>query len=70
MPLLVVNRGGAEPELDFALGESAVAAAGRRLHTFTAAQGGIFYVDWNRRQRFRQVQPATVEPSPPYSTSR
>ena len=56
LPLVVVNRGGKEPELDFSRGESAVAINGRRLFTFTAAEGGIFYVDWDRHRRFRSVR--------------
>lgn len=56
IPLIAVNRGGKEPELDFSLGQSAVARQGKRLLTFTAATGGIFYVDWNRQQRFRAVR--------------
>lgn len=56
LPLIAVNRGGQEPELDFSLGQSAVSLNGKRLHSFTAAQGGIFYVDWNRRQRFRGIR--------------
>jgi len=56
IPLIAVNRGGQEPELDFSLGQSAVSLKGKRLHSFTAAEGGIFYVDWNRRQRFRAVR--------------
>ncbi len=56
IPMVVVNRGGREPELDFSRGESAVSVKGKRLHTFTAADGDIFYVDWNRQQRFRTVR--------------
>ena len=55
LPMVVVNRGGKEPELDFSRGESAISLKGKRLHTFTAAEGDIFYVDWNRKQRFRTV---------------
>ncbi len=57
LPMVVVNRGGKEPELDFSRGESAVSVKGKRLYTFTAAEGDIFYVDWNRQQRFRAVRP-------------
>jgi predicted amidohydrolase/adenosylcobinamide amidohydrolase len=56
LPLVVVNRGGKEPELDFSRGESAVSVDGRRVYTFTAAEGGIFYVDWDRHRRFRSVR--------------
>ncbi len=57
LPMVVVNRGGKEPELDFSAGESVVSRAGERLLSFTAPGGGIFYVDWDRRQGFRQVTP-------------
>lgn len=59
VPFVAVNRAGSEPELDFSRGESVVSVGGKRLYTFTAPQGGIFYVDWNRHQRFRAVAPAT-----------
>ena len=57
VPLVVVNRGGKEPELDFSTGESAVSAAGQRHLTFTAPTGGIFYVDWDRQQGFKRFMP-------------
>lgn len=57
LPLIAVNRGGSEPELDFSNGESIVSLNGVRLFNFTAPQGGIFYVDWDRRQTFRAVRP-------------
>lgn len=60
LPFVAVNRAGREPELDFSRGESAVAVNGKRLLTFTAPEGGIFYVDWDRQQRFRAVTPATT----------
>ncbi len=55
IPMVVVNRGGKEPELDFSEGVSAVSREGERLLSFTAPTGGIFYVDWDRRQGFREV---------------
>lgn len=55
IPMVVVNRGGKEPELDISKGESAVSRDGERLFSFTAPTGRIFYVDWDRRQRFREV---------------
>lgn len=54
LPLLVNNRTGREPELDFTTGESAVAVGGERLFSFSAEKTRIFYVDWNRRQGFSQ----------------
>jgi adenosylcobinamide amidohydrolase/predicted amidohydrolase len=56
VPFVVVNRAGIEPELDFSKGESVVSVAGKRLFTFNTPTGGIFYVDWNRHQRFRAVK--------------
>lgn len=57
LPMVVVNRGGKEPELDFSAGQSVVSINGERLLSFTAPTGGIFYVDWDRRQGFREVRP-------------
>jgi adenosylcobinamide amidohydrolase/predicted amidohydrolase len=57
IPMVVVNRGGKEPELDFSAGQSAVSLNGERLFSFGAPQGSIFYVDWDRQQRFREVRP-------------
>ncbi len=57
LPMVVVNRGGKEAELDFSNGQSAVSLNGQRLFSFTAPTGGIFYVDWDRKQGFRQIQP-------------
>ena len=54
LPLVVNNRTGREPELDFTLGESVVAAGGERLFSFSTNQSRVFYVDWNRRQSFTQ----------------
>ena len=54
LPLIVNNRTGNEPELDFTLGESVVAAGGERLFSFSASQSRLFYVDWDRRQGFSQ----------------
>lgn len=54
LPLIVNNRTGREPELDFTLGESVVAAGGERLFAFNASQSRLFYVDWDRRQGFSQ----------------
>lgn len=54
LPLIVNNRTGREPELDFTRGESVVAAGGERLFAFNASQSRVFYVDWDRRQGFSQ----------------
>lgn len=55
LPLVVNNRTGSEPELDFTLGESVVATGGERRFVFSAGQSRLFYVDWDRRQGFRQA---------------
>jgi predicted amidohydrolase/adenosylcobinamide amidohydrolase len=54
LPLIVANRTGREPELDFSAGESVVTAGGKRRFSFTAGQSRLFYVDWDRRQSFTQ----------------
>lgn len=54
LPLIVNNRTGREPELDFSRGESVVAAGGERLFSFSAGQSRLFYVDWDRAQGFSQ----------------
>lgn len=58
VPVVAVNRGGREPELDFSTGETAISVAGKRRYTFTAPQGGVFFVDWNRAAAFREVNSA------------
>jgi predicted amidohydrolase/adenosylcobinamide amidohydrolase len=57
LPIIVNNRTGREPELDFSLGESVVATGGKRLFSFSAPQTRLFYVDWDRRQGFNQPAP-------------
>ncbi|WP_434514774.1 adenosylcobinamide amidohydrolase [Dechloromonas sp. ARDL1] len=57
VPLVVNNRTGREPELDFTNGESVVAVGGERRFVFAAEQTRLFYVDWDRRQGFRQARP-------------
>ena len=52
LPLVVTNRTGQEPELDFRQGESVVAAGGERRFAFSTEQARIFYLDWDRRQGF------------------
>ncbi|MDE2439467.1 MAG: adenosylcobinamide amidohydrolase [Betaproteobacteria bacterium] len=57
LPLIVNNRTGREPELDFSAGESVVASGGQRRFAFSAEQTRLFYVDWDRRQGFSQPAP-------------
>jgi predicted amidohydrolase/adenosylcobinamide amidohydrolase len=54
LPLIVNNRTGREPELDFSSGESVVAAGGERRFAFTSERTRLFYVDWDRQQAFTQ----------------
>lgn len=54
LPLLVANRTGREPELDFSAGESVVTAGGKRLFAFSTPQTRLFYIDWDRQQGFTQ----------------
>jgi predicted amidohydrolase/adenosylcobinamide amidohydrolase len=54
VPLIVANRTGREPELDFSTGESVVAAGGERRFAFTAERTRLFIVDWDRQQGFTQ----------------
>jgi predicted amidohydrolase/adenosylcobinamide amidohydrolase len=54
LPLIVANRTGREPELDFSAGESIVAAGGKRRFAFSTGLSRLFYVDWDRRQGFSQ----------------
>jgi adenosylcobinamide amidohydrolase/predicted amidohydrolase len=55
LPLVVNNRTGREPELDFSAGQSAVSAGGQRLFSFSSPQSQVFYVDWDGKQGFSAV---------------
>lgn len=55
IPLVVVNRGGVEPELDFSLAETVVVSSGERQFGASAPEGGLFLLDWDRKQTFRRV---------------
>lgn len=55
VPLIVANRTGREPELDFSPGESVVAAGGERRFTFVTERSRLFFVDWDRQQGFTQA---------------
>jgi len=46
LPLIVNNRTGKEPELDFRPGESALTVAGRKLYSFKSETTRVFYLDW------------------------
>lgn len=63
LPLIVVNRTGVEPTIDFSASESAVVAGGRRLFTFTAAATDVFLVDW-------QPSSGLFSPVPPGGSQR
>ena len=55
IPLVVNNRTGSEPELDFIHGESAIAVAGRRQFSFSTPAGRMLLVDWNRADGFNPL---------------
>jgi len=55
LPLVVNNRTGIEPELDFTQGQSAVSANGERLFSFNSPTTGVFIVDWNGKNGFMPV---------------
>lgn len=57
VPLVVNNRTGREPELDFSTGESVVAANGERRFAFTTDRTRLFFIDWDRGQDFSQPAP-------------
>jgi predicted amidohydrolase len=47
LPLIVNNRTGKEPELDFSSGESTLVILGRRVFNFNSKDTKNFYLDWN-----------------------
>ncbi|MEN6620494.1 MAG: carbon-nitrogen hydrolase family protein [Smithella sp.] len=49
LPLIVNNRTGIEPDLDFSTAESSVVLNGKRLYNFSSRDSRIFLVDWNLR---------------------
>jgi predicted amidohydrolase/adenosylcobinamide amidohydrolase len=55
LPLVVNNRTGQEPELDFTQSESVVSVDGRRLFTFASPESRVFYVDWDGKLGFSAV---------------
>ncbi|MDR2614228.1 MAG: carbon-nitrogen hydrolase family protein [Candidatus Accumulibacter sp.] len=57
LPLVVNNRTGREPELDFTQGESVVSVDGRRLLTFASPESRVFYVDWDGERGFSAFTP-------------
>ncbi|MBK6653102.1 adenosylcobinamide amidohydrolase [Zoogloea sp.] len=63
IPVVVNNRTGSEPELDFTHGESAIAVAGRRQFSFSTPAGRMLLVDWNRAHGFNPLTGA-ITPVP------
>lgn len=55
IPVVVNNRTGKEPELDFTHGESAISVAGRRQFSFSTPAGRLLLVDWNRADSFNPL---------------
>jgi predicted amidohydrolase len=47
LPLVVNNRTGREPDLDFSSGESMLVTLGRMVVKFSSKDTKIFYLDWN-----------------------
>ena len=52
VPLIVNNRTGNEPDLDFRLGESVVAQDGKRLFSFTFPETRLIFLDWDGARGF------------------
>lgn len=52
VPLIVNNRTGNEPDLDFSLGESVVAQDGKRLFSFTFPETRLIFLDWDGARGF------------------
>lgn len=48
LPLIVANRTGMEPGIDFRAGESAAIAHGKRLYTFVSPTPQLVLLDWDR----------------------
>lgn len=57
LPLVVNNRTGHEPEIDFSAGQSAVSTNGERLYSFSSPQSRVFYIDWDGKHGFSAVAP-------------
>lgn len=63
IPVVVNNRTGREPELDFTHGESAISVAGRRQFSFSTPAGRMLLVDWNKADDFNPLTGA-ITPFP------
>lgn len=57
LPLIVNNRTGKEPDLDFSSGESTLVISGRRVVNFSAKDTRIFYLDWDVKNNKFTVVP-------------
>ncbi|MGV8058813.1 MAG: carbon-nitrogen hydrolase family protein [Smithellaceae bacterium] len=56
LPLIVNNRTGKEPDIDFSSGESTLVVSGRRVANFNSKDTKIFYLDWDiKKNRFAVV---------------
>ncbi|MDD3354236.1 adenosylcobinamide amidohydrolase [Zoogloea sp.] len=60
LPVIVNNRTGREPELDFTAGESILSVAGRRQYSFSTPSGRMLLVDWDRADRFTPLTSAIM----------
>lgn len=62
LPLIVNNRTGIEPDLDFSAAESTVVLNGKRLYNFSSRDSRVFLVDWNlRKGTFSTVEDPAIE---------
>lgn len=57
LPLIVNNRTGQEPDLDFSSGESTLVISGCRVVNFSAKDTSIFYLDWDVKNNSFAVVP-------------
>lgn len=57
LPLIINNRTGKEPDLDFTTGESTLVISGRRIVKFKSEDTKIFYLDWNTKKNSFMVVP-------------
>jgi predicted amidohydrolase len=57
LPLVISNRTGKEPGIDFSDGQSAVVVHDQPLLTFSSTGSRIFYIDWDGMNGFAAVRP-------------
>ncbi|MEN6623179.1 MAG: carbon-nitrogen hydrolase family protein, partial [Smithella sp.] len=57
LPLIVNNRTGREPDLDFTTGESTLVISGHRVFKFKSDDTKIFYLDWKVKKNSFAIVP-------------